>query len=333
MHAVLHAQQRHHLGTLAGYALHERAAQSLSQCLVALHRGRQLAVVAGQYDAACAAYGYPAGSLQGLCCLVDEEGSELLPVEQSVGAAHQRAGYDMGLLEQLLLYADLQLGGAALQPVHLLVPAVAALLAGTQLADGLADGPQLGIVGMGLEAPLVGEGEHFVVHTRGVAYAQHVQPAVNELLADPVDGHVALCADEDLRLAAQRLVDGLHECRRLSRSRWSVHDGHVLGAQHLVHGVGLCGVQVVEAHVGEAVCLCRHLACGAVEEVAQVAQSALGAHGALQCFEHQAVAGLVEEEHHAYLPLAHLQVGQRRRVGHADHHAVAVDVAHGAGDG
>ena len=38
-----------------------------------------------------------------------------------------------------------------------------------QVAYGFADAPQLRIVGMRLEAPLVGEAQHLVVHTRGIA--------------------------------------------------------------------------------------------------------------------------------------------------------------------
>ena len=182
---------------------------------------------------------------------------------------------------------------------------------------------------MSLEAPLVGEAEHLVVHTGGVADAQHIESAVDELFRYPVDGHIALCTHQHLVLAAQRLVDGLHQRGGLASARRPVHNGHILGPQHLVDGVLLGVVQIVETHVGEGEGLCL---LARIEEVAQVAQPALGSHGALKGLEHEAIAGLVEEQLHAQPAVADLQVGQRRIVGNGHDHAVAVDKAHGAGE-
>ena len=129
-------------------------------------------MVAGQDDALTAAYGNPAGSLQGLCRLVDENRTELLAVEQAVGRTYQGAGNDAGLAEELRVNAYLQFVGTVFQALHLLVVLlVATLTVGTQFADGLADGPQQFVVRMTLEAPLVGEAEHLVVDTRWVAYS------------------------------------------------------------------------------------------------------------------------------------------------------------------
>ena len=54
-----------------------------------------------------AADGYPAGSLQGLSRLVDEERAELLSFEQAIGRAHQRTGDDTSLAEELGIDAHL----------------------------------------------------------------------------------------------------------------------------------------------------------------------------------------------------------------------------------
>ena len=106
-----------------------------------------------------------------------------------------------------------------------------------------------------------------------------------------------------------------------------MHHHHVLGAQHFVHRFFLCGVEPGETYrvEGEA-------ACGlpAVEQVAQIGQAvALGTDGAVERLEHQAVAGLVEKQ--LYACLVGLCQGENvGSVGQGDHHAVAVDKAHGA---
>ncbi len=117
---------------------------------------------------------------------------------------------------------------------------------GTQLADGLSDGPQQFVVGMGLEATLVGERQHLVIHACGVADSQYGDTAVHKLFGYPVNGHVRLRTHQYLVLAAQRLVDGLDECRRLARARRTVDNGHVLGPEHAVDGFLLRAVQIRE---------------------------------------------------------------------------------------
>ena len=62
---------------------------------------------------------------------------------------------------------------------------------------------------MRLETTLVGEREHLVVHTCRVTYPKNLDAPVHQLLGDPIDGHIALRADQDLILAVQRLIDGL----------------------------------------------------------------------------------------------------------------------------
>ena len=282
-------------------------------------------MVAGEDDAGGAADGNPASGLEGLGGLVDEEGAELHSFKQSRAGADEGAGDDAGLSEDVAADADGEFGLAALQSLQFLVAGCAAALVGPHLADGLAYGPELRIVGMGLEAPLIGEAQHLVVDARWIADAQHVDATVDELFANPVDGGVALCAHQHLALAHQHLVDGLHEGRCLARSWWSVHHFHVLGLQHFVDGLLLRGVEPGEAHRLERE-LSRRLV--AVEEVAQVGQTVvLGMDDAVEGIEHHAVGGLVEEKLHADGIGRTLNV-ELMSLGNDHHHAVAVDIAH-----
>ena len=72
-----------------------------------------------------------------------------------------------------------------------------------------------------------------------------------------------------------------------------MNDGHILGSQHLVDSMLLCGVQIRKAHVGKREGLGLLLG---IEKVAQIGQTPFGAHCPVECFEHQAIGGLVEEE-------------------------------------
>ena len=287
-------------------------------------------MVASQDDARHLADGYPAGGLKGLGCLVDEECPELHPLQQTVGTAHQRTGHDTCLAKQLGVDAYLYLGSTALQTVHLLMEAAVATMAFLpHLANGLPDGPQLRIVGMRLEAPLVGERQHLVVDACGIADAQDVHPTVHQLFRYPVYRHVALRTNQHLWLAPQCLIDGFHESRCLARSRRSVYDGDILCPQHLVDGFLLRGIEVREAHgfEGELTGLLRL----GIEQVAQLCQSVvLGIDGALQGIGHRAVARRVEGELYAKA-LGVLQFDDARVVGNGYHHAVAVDIAHRRG--
>ena len=182
---------------------------------------------------------------------------------------------------------------------------------------------------MGLEAALIGEAQHLVVHAGGVAYAQHIDAAVDQLLAYPVHGGVALCADHHLALAHQRLVDGFHESGGLAGAGRAMHHLHVLGLQHLVDGFLLCGVEPREAHGLEGERLGGLVA---VEEVAQIGQPVvLGANHTVEGVEHHAVGGLVEEQLHAHGIGAALDV-ELVSLWHGHDHAVAVDIAHLGGE-
>ena len=123
---------------------------------------------------------------------------------------------------------------------------VATFAMATQVADGFADGPQLCVVRVCLETPLVGKRQHLVVHSAGVADTQHIDAPIHQFFTNPIDSHIALCTHQHLVFAHQRLADGLYQCRRLARSRGTMYDSHILCSQHLVDGFLLCGVQVGE---------------------------------------------------------------------------------------
>ena len=172
MHPVLYLQQRHGFGMSLDETLHQGLSQAGLQGGNALHRRGQLTVVARQHHTADAAQGNPTGSLQCLGGLVDEQRAELLTVQQTVGRADQRRGNDTCLTKQLVVDAYLQFRGAALQALQsLVVLFVAALSVAAQVADGLSQRPQLRIVGVTLEAPLIGKREHLVVDAGWIAYS------------------------------------------------------------------------------------------------------------------------------------------------------------------
>ena len=312
-------------------ALHQRLAQSAFQGGDTLHGGRQLTMVAGKNHARGLADGNPAGGFEGLGSLIYKQGAEFHPLQQSVRGAHQRTGDDAGLAEEFALYADFKFRGALLQPFHLLVIfVVTAFPARPQFAECLAGSPQLRIVGMRLKPPFVGEGEHLVVDARGVADAEHGNTTVEQFLTDPIHRHVTLGTHQHLTLAHECLVDGLYECGGLARSRRSVHNHHVLGSQHAVHGLLLRLVQIGEREGREGERLRLDVARTRIEQVAQIGQPvAVGFHHAVERVEHHLVTGLVERQLHAHL-FGVLEVAQRHIVGHDHHHAVAVHITHGA---
>ena len=330
VHAILGLQQGDSLGMIAHDALHERHTESALHGSQTLHRGRQLAVVAGKDDALHTTGGYPAGGFEGLGSLVDEEGAKLLTLQDAVGSTGEGRGYHAGFAEELSIDAHLYLDGTLTQPVHLLMEALGVAALPALLAYGLAYSPELRIVGVRLEAALIGEGEHLVVDAGGIAYAQHVDATVHELLGNPVDRHIALRAHQHLALAAQHFIDGLNQGGGLARTGRAVHHHHVLGPEHLVDGVLLGGVEPGQLDVVEGEARRSSMA---VEEVAQIGQTvAAGMDDAVQGIGHKPVAGLVEVELHTHLVAASRQGAHPSVVGQGDDHAVAVDIAHHAGE-
>ena len=199
--------------------------------------------------------------------------------------------------------------------------------ASPHLADVAPQLPQLGVVRVVGKAVLIGETQHFVIDACGIADAQYGHTAIHEFLADPIDGGIALGTHEHLRLAHERLVDGLDQRRCLARAGWAVQHAHVLGSQHIVDGALLARIQPRKTHGVKRECCCGLVG---VEQVAQVGQAvALGLDDALQGVKHHAVARLVKEQLHANGLLRVLQF-QRVALGDGGHHAVAVNIRYAA---
>ena len=72
-------------------------------------------MVSGQDDPVCLPDSDPAGGLQRLCGLVDEEGGEMVVGQDSIGRSDQRAGHHTGLVEEGCIDLDLQLRGPSSQ--------------------------------------------------------------------------------------------------------------------------------------------------------------------------------------------------------------------------
>ena len=255
-------------------------------------------MVASKHNLASTTYGYPTGCLKSLCSLIDEQCAKLHAIKQSVGTAYKGTGYDTRLAKQFGIDAYFQLCGTTSQAFHLLMKLlIATLSVSTQLTNGLTNAPQLRIVGMSLKATLVGKRQHLVVDTRRVAYSQDVDATVNKFLTNPVDSHITLSTHQHLILAAQGFIDSLNKRGCLARSWRTVHHCHILGTQHLVDRLFLCGIEIREAHglKGKALCFLR-----GIEKVAKITKSALATHGALKCLEHQAVTCFIKRQLHSY---------------------------------
>ena len=197
---------------------------------------------------------------------------------------------------------------------------------GTEFPDGLTDRPEQFIVGMGLEASLIGKGEHLVVDTGGIADTKDVDTTVYEFLRNPVDGHVTLRTDQHLTLPSQRFIDGFDKRSGLARSRRTMHNGHILRPQHLVHSFLLRRIQIRKTHGRKAEGLCFLTR---IEKVAQVAEPTLSLHHTVEGLKHRLIARLVEEDLDAHI-LCPLHIDQLAVVRHSHHHTVAIDIADGA---
>ena len=169
----------------------------------------------------------------------------------------------------------------------------------------------------------VGEGQHLVVDTRWVADAQHADAAIHKFLRNPIHRRVTLRAHQHLRLAMQRFVDGFDQCGGLACAGRAVDDGHVACTQHLVDGRLLRGVQPGEA---DGIEFSEAGFQGAQQCIAQFGQAiAFGAEHVGQCFEHRAVAGLVEVELHTQ-PVGRLNIYNSPSARHYYHHAGLVGI-------
>ena len=184
---------------------------------------------------------------------------------------------------------------------------------------------------MTLEAALVGEAQHLVVHTGRVSYSEHVDASIHQFFRNPIHRHVALCTHQHLALPHQGFVDGFHQGRGLSSSRRSVNDGNILRPKHLIHSPFLGRIEPRKLHRGKresARLLMR------IEQVAEISQTVvLRFHHSIQSLEHQLVAGFVEGQLYADRLRRLLQIEQRGRIRNGNHHSVTIHIAHGAGEG
>ena len=188
-------------------------------------------MVARQDDAVGLLQGNPAGCFQGLRRFVDEERVEMMAREHGVGRARQRGRHHAATIEESVADAYFQFVGPLLEACNLLVeirwapfPRLA-----VELADGAARLPKRRIVGVGLEAALIGVLQHGVGHARWISDAEHAEAAVGQLLRNPVNGRVALCANQHLRFAAQCFADGFNQCGGFARSRRTMNHHHIAG--------------------------------------------------------------------------------------------------------
>ena len=216
-------------------------------------------MVAGKYHPRHPSDRNPTSRLKRLCCLIDKQRAELLTLEQSVCRANQCTGDDTSLTKELGVYAHFEFGGPFFQAFHLLmVFLIATLAVRPQLTDSLTDSPEQFVVGMTLETSFVGEREHLIIHSRRIAYTQHVDATIDEFLGDPVDRHITLSTYQHLVLATQCLIDSLNEGGCLTCSRRTVNDSHVLRPQHLVYRILLGLIEIRKMHRSKTECLCPH---------------------------------------------------------------------------
>ena len=294
VHTVLHGEERDAAGLGSGHLLHECAVEAGTGGFEALDGGWQLAVVATEDDAVGLEDGSPAGGFEGLGSLVDEEGGEAAPLEDAVGGADEGAGDDAGTVEEVLLNADFQLGGAGAHTGKACLPLTAFAVGASPFAKGAADAPELGIVGMVGIAALVAAIEHLTAHAQGVADAQHGHAAQGELEADPVDSGIAGGADEHLGLALEGLDDGLDEGGGLAGAGRAVDDGDLLRLDDPLDGILLAGVEPWEREAWKAA---EGGLAGAYKGVAQADKTLVGATlGSREGVEHDAVGGGVDAE-------------------------------------
>ena len=78
-----------------------------------------------------------------------------------------------------------------------------------------------------LKAAFVGEREHFIINTRRITNAEHRNTPVHQFLTNPVHSRITLGADQHLRFAVKRFVNGFHKRGSLSGSRRAVYDGDI----------------------------------------------------------------------------------------------------------
>ena len=115
-------------------------------------------MVTGENHAGSTADGNPACCLKSLCCLINEQRMILLSFKQTVCRTGECRGDDTCLAKQFGIDTDFNLRRPTLQALQFqVILVVATLSVGSQLPDGLSDGPEHLIVGMGLETAFISE--------------------------------------------------------------------------------------------------------------------------------------------------------------------------------
>ena len=217
-----------------GNILHQRPIQTATLGIGTFHRRGQLLVVAGKDDTVCLPDGDPAGSLQRLCRLVDEEGGKVMGRQEAIGGADKCRCDDPCLVEEGSINAYLQLRRPLVEAGKAIAERIAFGAAAVthrrlRLADGSPDAPQFRVVGMRFEAAFVGKGKHLVVYAGGIADSEDVDAPIDQLFGYPIHGGIALGTDEDLIFAMEGLEDGLDKGCRLPRPRGTVDNAHFFG--------------------------------------------------------------------------------------------------------
>ena len=286
VHAILRGEEGEAEGFGAGDFLHEREAEATAGGFGAFDGGGQLAVVAAEDDAVGFEDGGPTGRFEGLGGFVDEEGGKAAAVEDAVGRADEGGGDDASLVEEVLLDAEFEFGGAVAefgQAGGLFARAVAVVRG---LVEGAADVPEFGVVRVGSETAFVAAIKHVGADTHGVADAQDGDSAEGELFANPVDSGVAGGADEDLCFSLEGFDDGFDEGGGFAGAGRTVDDGHFLSFDDALDGLPWKGEGRETAEGGGE---------GADEGFAEVDEFGVGAaDGVVESVEHDSIAGGVD---------------------------------------
>ena len=96
---------------------------------------------------------------------------------------------------------------------------------------------------MGCITAFVAAVKHLVTYAHGIANTKHLDAAVHELFANPINCHIAGGCNQDLILTLKGLDDGLDERGGLTSARRAVDDGHVTSLKNMLDSIGLTKVE------------------------------------------------------------------------------------------
>ena len=124
VHPVLHRQKSDRLRMVGCEAFHQRLPEPPFQGFVTLYDRGELAMVARKDNSSGSPHRNPGCGFESLSRLIDEERGEFLAVKQAACAPCECGGYDMCVVEKVVVDAYFQLCGSSTQAVHLLMPLV-----------------------------------------------------------------------------------------------------------------------------------------------------------------------------------------------------------------